>query len=208
MTAASSQIIVTPRKKPSQSRSKATVDAVMAAAAHILEDRGLAGFNTNAVAERAGVSIGSLYQYFPSKDAILVALMEQSLAVFSETLAEAIDGAPGDSLGEDLKFTLQMGLVSHMRRPNLVRLLEDEFERLEGHINKTSSHVAVRAAMIRLLGRYGNQIRVDNLDTAAQDVGAIAKSLMAAAGERGAPDWDQVIDRIVRAMLGYLDARV
>ncbi|MDB5461501.1 MAG: hypothetical protein JWO72_3242, partial [Caulobacteraceae bacterium] len=41
MTAASSQIIVTPRKKPSQSRSKATVDAVMAAAAHILEDRGL-----------------------------------------------------------------------------------------------------------------------------------------------------------------------
>jgi AcrR family transcriptional regulator len=208
MTGASSQIVVTPRKKPSQQRSKATVEAVLSAAAHILEARGLAGFNTNAVAERAGVSIGSLYQYFPSKDAILVALMEQSLAVFSETLAEAIDGAPGDSLGEDLKFMLQMGLVSHLRRPNLVRLLEDEFQRLEGHINKASSHVAVRAAVLRLLDRYGNQIRVDNRDTAAQDIGAIAKSLMTAAGERGDTDWEAVIDRIVRAMLGYLDARV
>jgi AcrR family transcriptional regulator len=207
MTAVSSQILVTPRKKPVQGRSRATVDAVLVAAAHILEDRGLAGFNTNAVAERAGVSIGSLYQYFPSKDAILVALMEQSLAVFSATMAEAIDGAPGDSLGEDLTFMMQMGRVTHLRRPNLVRLLEDEFQRLEGHINKVSSHVAVRAAMIRLLRRYDNQIRVDSLELASQDLGAIAQSLMATAGKRGDADWDKVIERAVRAMLGYLDAR-
>jgi AcrR family transcriptional regulator len=207
MTAVSSQIIVTPRKKPVQGRSKATVEAVLLAAARILEDRGLAGFNTNAVAERAGVSIGSLYQYFPSKDAILVALMEQSLAVFSETMAEAIDGAPGESLGEALKFVLQMGLMSHMRRPNLARLLDDEFTRLEGHINKASAHVAVRAAMIRLLHRHDNQIRVDSIESAAQDIGMMARTLMQTAGERCEEDWDKVIDRIVRAMLGYLDAR-
>ena len=206
MTSVSSQIIVSPRKKPLQSRSRATVEAVLAAAAHILEDRGLTGFNTNAVAERAGVSIGSLYQYFPSKDAILVALMEQSLTLFSETLSEAIDGAPGDCLGEDLKFWLQMGLVSHLRRPNLVRLLEGEFQRLEPHINKATSHVAVRAAMIRLLERYDNQIRIDDLQVASQDMGAIAKALMGAAGERGEADWEAVIDRTVRAMLGYLGA--
>lgn len=206
MTATSPQIIVSPRKKPLQSRSRATVEAVLAAAAHILEDRGLTGFNTNAVAERAGVSIGSLYQYFPSKDAILVALMEQSLTLFSETLSEAIDGAPGDCLGEDLKFWLQMGLVSHLRRPNLVRLLEGEFQRLEPHINKATSHVAVRAAMIRLLERYDNQIRIDDLQVASQDMGAIAKALMGAAGERGEADWEAVIDRTVRAMLGYLGA--
>ncbi len=207
MTSTAAQVAVTPRKKPSQGRSRATVNAVLAAAAHILEDRGLGGFNTNAVAERAGVSIGSLYQYFPSKDAILVALMEHSLALFSETLSEAIDGAPGDCLGEDLKFMLQMGLVSHLRRPNLVRLLEDEFQRLEGHINKASSNVAVRAAMIRLLKRYDNQIQVHDIETAAQDVGAIAKALMSAAGERCETDWDAAIDRTVRAMLGYLGAR-
>ena len=143
MTATAPQIVVTPRKKPLQSRSRATVQAVLSAAAHILEVRGLSGFNTNAVAERAGVSIGSLYQYFPSKDAILVALMETGLTMFSEDLSEAIDGAPGDSLADDLKFMLQMGLMSHLRRPNLMRLLEGEFQRLEAYIDKTSSHSAV-----------------------------------------------------------------
>jgi AcrR family transcriptional regulator len=206
MTSTDSQILVSPRKKPLQSRSKATVEAVLTAAARILEDRGLAAFNTNAVAERAGVSIGSLYQYFPSKDAILVALMEQSLTMFSEDLSEAIDGAPGDSLAEDLKFMLQMGLMSHLRRPNLMRLLEGEFQRLEAHINKASSHTAVRQATIRLLERYRDRIRPADPAIMAQDVGAIAKVLMGAAGERCESDWEAVIDRTARAMVGYLGA--
>lgn len=206
MTATSSQIIVTPRKKPLQSRSRATVQAVLVASAHILEEHGLAGFNTNAVAERAGVSIGSLYQYFPSKDAILVALMEQSLTMFSEDLSEAIDGAPGDSLADDLKFMLQMGLMSHLRRPNLMRLLEGEFQRLEEHIDKASSHGMVREATIRLLERYRGRIRPAAIEVMAQDVGAIAKVLMGAAGARLETDWEAVIDRTARAMVGYLGA--
>lgn len=206
MTATPSQIVVTPRKKPLQSRSKATVHAVLAAAAHILEERGLSGFNTNAVAERAGVSIGSLYQYFPSKDAILVALMEQSLTMFSEDLSDAIDGAPGDSLAGDLKFMLQMGLMSHLRRPNLMRLLEGEFQRLEDHIDKASSHGMVREATIRLLERYRDRIRPAAIEVMAQDVGAIAKVLMGAAGARLETDWEAVIDRTARAMVGYLGA--
>ena len=207
MTAATPQIIVTPRKKPLQSRSRATVDAVLTAAAHILEERGLSAFNTNAVAERAGVSIGSLYQYFPSKDAILVALMEQSLTMFSEDLSDAIDGAPGDSLADDLKFMLQMGLMSHLRRPNLMRLLEGEFQRLEDHIDKASSHGMVREATVRLLERYRDRIRPSHdIAIMAQDVGAIAKVLMGAAGARLETDWEAVIDRTARAMAGYLGA--
>jgi len=206
MTGASSQIVVTPRKKPLQSRSKATVDAVLSAAAHILEERGLTGFNTNAVAERAGVSIGSLYQYFPSKDAILVSLMEHSLTTFSLDLSEAIDGAPGDSLAEDLRFMLQMGLMSHMRRPNLMRLLDGEFQRLETHIDKASTHLAVREATIRLLERYRDRIRPADTAVMAQDIGSIAKALMSAAGERREADWEAVIERTVCAMLGYLGA--
>ena len=202
-----SQIIVIPRKRPVQKRSRATVEAVLVAAARILEEQGLPGFNTNAVAERAGVSIGSLYQYFPSKDAILVALMEHSLTMFSEDLSDAIDGAPGDSLVEDLKFMLQMGLMSHLRRPNLMRLLEGEFQRLHGHIDKASSHSAARQATVRLLERYRDQIRPGDPAAMAHDVGAIAKALMGAAGERLETDWEAVIDRTARAMVGYLSAR-
>ena len=54
------------RKSPAQSRSRATVEAILDAAAHILVTQGFAAASTNRIAEKAGVSIGSLYQYFPN----------------------------------------------------------------------------------------------------------------------------------------------
>ena len=64
-----------PRKKPGQGRSIATVEAILEAAARILETRGFVGYNTNDIASVAGVSVGSLYQYFPIKAAISGAAM-------------------------------------------------------------------------------------------------------------------------------------
>lgn len=61
------------RRNPKQARARASCQAILEAAAHILEREGPEGFNTNAIAERAGVSIGTLYQYFPDKAAILLA---------------------------------------------------------------------------------------------------------------------------------------
>lgn len=65
-----------PRKEPGQDRSRATVDAILEAAARVLIEKGYAGATTNHIAETAGVSIGSLYQYFPNKEAILFRLMD------------------------------------------------------------------------------------------------------------------------------------
>src|SRR5688500_4830294 len=64
-----------PRKAPQQDRSKVTVDAILDAAAELLERRGYVRMTTNSVAKRAGVSVGSLYQYFPSKEALIVGLL-------------------------------------------------------------------------------------------------------------------------------------
>jgi AcrR family transcriptional regulator len=69
----------TQRRKPRQARARATWDAIVEAAAQVLERDGLAGFNTTSVAERAGVSIGTLYQYFPDKQAILLAAAEREI---------------------------------------------------------------------------------------------------------------------------------
>lgn len=66
-----------PRKLPRQRRSAETVNRILAAAARIFDDRGYRSTTTNHVADEAGVSIGSLYQYFPNKDALLVALAER-----------------------------------------------------------------------------------------------------------------------------------
>lgn len=65
------------RRMPKQDRAKVTRDAILTAATHILETDGEASFTTNSVAQKAGVSIGSLYQYFQNKDAILVALAQR-----------------------------------------------------------------------------------------------------------------------------------
>jgi AcrR family transcriptional regulator len=67
------------RRNPRQARSRATWAAIIEAAAQVLERDGAAGFNTNSVAERAGVSIGTLYQYFPDKQAILAAAAKREL---------------------------------------------------------------------------------------------------------------------------------
>jgi len=86
------QVRTTPRKRPRQARSRATVDSVLAATARVLVKRGFDGLTTNLVAETAGVSIGSLYQYFPNKDSILAALVREHIAEGTRELVAALDG--------------------------------------------------------------------------------------------------------------------
>jgi AcrR family transcriptional regulator len=73
------------RRSPVQGRAKQTVERILDAAAHVFGERGYSA-TTNEVAERAGVSIGSLYQYFRDKDALLVALHARHLDQIGQTL--------------------------------------------------------------------------------------------------------------------------
>ncbi len=82
------------RRSPRQARARATIAAILEAAARILEERGLDGFTTNHVAERAGVGIATLYQYFPDKDAIVLAIAEQERDRLTETLGRILMRAP------------------------------------------------------------------------------------------------------------------
>jgi AcrR family transcriptional regulator len=72
-------IPASPRKSPRQERSRRTVARILDAAAHIFHEQGYSGATTNDIADEAGVSIGSLYQYFPNKDALLLALAHQHI---------------------------------------------------------------------------------------------------------------------------------
>jgi AcrR family transcriptional regulator len=88
------ELIVKPRKTPSQARSAWTVDQILQAAAQVLEARGEDALTTKTVAERAGVSIGTLYQYFPNRDAILVALADREAQRIGERMRALIDRHP------------------------------------------------------------------------------------------------------------------
>ena len=79
-------------KKPKQERSKTTVDAILEAVTHIMDKDGAVGLTTNKIADKAGVSVGSLYQYFKNKEsifeAILLRLTDSNLASFEETFSK------------------------------------------------------------------------------------------------------------------------
>ncbi len=79
-----------PRKLPRQRRSAETVDRLLDAAARIFDERGYRATTTNHVAEAASVSIGSLYQYFPNKDALLVALAERHIDAVAHQFGERL----------------------------------------------------------------------------------------------------------------------
>jgi AcrR family transcriptional regulator len=117
-----------PRKRPSQARSKATVAAILVAAAQVFRRQGYAGATTDRIAERAGVSVGSLYQYFPNKDAILVALTERHVdagfALVRELLAETLSDVP--PLEPLLRRFVVAMITLHEREPELHRVLFEE----------------------------------------------------------------------------------
>jgi AcrR family transcriptional regulator len=130
--------VLTPRKQPRQQRSRETVAVILEAAAQLFQRHGYADTTTNKIAERAGVSIGSLYQYFPNKDALLVALAEHYLTQSTQQVALAFARAaerrpPLPDLLADL-----VGCVAtlHTDRPGLHRLLFDQTPRTPGLVTR------------------------------------------------------------------------
>lgn len=124
------------RKEPRQARSRATVESIVQAGARILSNEGWAGFTTNRVAELAGVSIGSLYQYFPDKlslvDAIRHCHLDDSIAVMRNIRPDELSPA------EFAAQLVQAVVAAHSVYPGLHRVLLDEAPSSEGYRNPNS----------------------------------------------------------------------
>lgn len=189
-----------PRKVPQQSRAEKTVASVLEATARVLETKGLAGLNTNAVAQRAGVSIGSLYQYFPSKDALIVAL---SLRERAEFVAEAMDALDLPSGRQALGHLITVAVNQQLRRPVLARLLDFEETRAPIARELAASKGALVDLIRQILARDDIPPQPD-MEIATDDLGAILRALVDAAGERGEVDHEALEQRVRRALFGYL----
>ncbi|MDC5399231.1 TetR/AcrR family transcriptional regulator [Acinetobacter baumannii] len=195
-----SETLPDPRKRPRQARSVATFEAILEAAARILETLGFAGFNTNAVAELAGVSMGSLYQYFPSKDALIVELIRRERAKLSNHIVEVIQQSDAADLKDKLKLIIQAAVQHQLSRPQLARTLEFATE-LIGKNSEENEHQHELEIIIS-----GLFIRSDisHAQTAAQDVIALSKGMINAAGIAGESDLNDLQQRVEKAVFGYL----
>lgn len=118
------------RKQPRQERARATVDAILQAAAYILVRKGWAGFTTNHIAERAGVNIASLYQYFPSKETIVAELQRRHVAEGRARFAEALPALTTQpSLADALTLMVRAAVEEHRVAPALHRAFSEELPR-------------------------------------------------------------------------------
>lgn len=170
------------------------------AAARVLEERGLGGYTTNAVAERAGTSVGSLYQYFPGKDALTAALIERETAVLLADVGSAA-GAPDPRDGLALFIAAAVG--HQMRRPSLARLLDFEEVRLPLGDEVAGVSRTIVASVSALVARLPGTALADP-DEAAADILAMVKGMVDAAGERGETASAGLDARVRRAVFGYL----
>lgn len=116
-----------PRKSPAQERSRATVDAIMQASAYILNEDGWGGLNTNAIAERAGVNISSLYQYFPNKQAVIAELQRRHATSIHEDIQNALQGMSElPTLREVLTVIVELIVKEHQSAPEVHRAISEE----------------------------------------------------------------------------------
>lgn len=124
------------RKEPRQARSRATVETIIQAGARVLSREGWAGFTTNKVADLAGVSVGSLYQYFPDKlslvDAIRQNHLDDCLSIMRKIKAKGL--APMEFVAN----IVQAMIEAHSTYPGLHRVLLDEAPSSDDYRNPNS----------------------------------------------------------------------
>jgi AcrR family transcriptional regulator len=193
------------RKKPRQQRSQATVDALLKATAQLLEERGYARLTTNHIARRAGVSIGSLYQYFPGKDALCHALAERHFGNYAQRYLARLEAVAQTPLETQVRELVRLNFEIAREDPGMARALYHELSRIGGldPLQRT------RAAVIQALeSRYRALPAAWRLAHPDMTAFIITVACGALVGEivMYRPEWlhdDAFIEQITQLVLGY-----
>lgn len=156
-----------PRKHACQARSRATVDALIEATARILVREGYDHASTNRIAELAGVSIGSLYQYFPGKDALVAAVIDRHRAELADIARRAFAKASTQPLKQAIRTMVAAAIEAHRIDPKLHRVLAEQIPRT-GRLEKVETFSRENFATFRsYLERRSDELRIRDFDLAS-----------------------------------------
>lgn len=156
-----------PRKQPRQDRSRATVDAILTAAARVLVKEGFERTTTNRVAEAAGVSVGSLYQYFPSKEALVAALVDRHNEEMRAAVLATLHRVRTLPLPEATRALVELCVEAHAVEPELHRVLMEQVPRTGRLARVGEFEVTMHGLIVAYLEEHRAHLRVDDLDLAA-----------------------------------------
>ncbi|MEU5838034.1 TetR/AcrR family transcriptional regulator [Streptomyces diacarni] len=157
-----------PRKQPRQVRAELTRQRILDAAARVFAEYGYAAGTTNRIAERAQVSIGSLYQYYPNKDAILVELLTRHLDAGVAATPPDQDDQLSAPLEGIMRFHVRRAIDNHRDDPQLLRVMMEQGPRTPAILERVAHSELERIAYARRLLRGHPEVRVADTDTAAR----------------------------------------
>jgi AcrR family transcriptional regulator len=156
-----------PRKKPRQERSQATVDAILDATARVLCSTGYDRASTNRIALAAGVSVGSLYQYFPSKEALVAALVERHVEQMTSLVKRKLAEVATAPIPEAVPSIIHAMFDAHAVDPKLHKVLIEQVPRV-GRLEKLMSvEREVELLVATFLEARRGEIRRARVETAA-----------------------------------------
>src|SRR5690242_19556380 len=159
--------LTNPRKEASQERSRATVDALVEATARILVREGFDKASTNRSAEVAGVSVGSLYQYFPSKEALVAAVIERHRQEIMQVVRGELAEAANQPMEQGVRTLIAVAVKAHRVDPKLHRVLTEHIPRV-GRLEKADTFNRENYALFRAyLESHRDEIRAAVLELAA-----------------------------------------
>ena len=193
------------RRRPKQRRAQQTVDAVLDAVVRLLKRRGVRAVTTNRIAEVAGVSIGSVYQYFPDKQAIFVALHQRHIDQIDRMVETTLIKHATSSLDDLMRAMIEGMIDAHSADPELYELLATEVP----HRADGTKEFAVRlhgAFRLALAARAHELKKGHDLDKLVFVVSHMVEALSHGALFRRPPRLSLIgaKEEIVRAVLAYL----
>ena len=197
-TAMARRPATTPRKQPRQERARETVESLLAATARVLVEEGYDRASTNRIAHAAGVSIGSLYQYFPNKEALLSELMRRHVDEIGDGIEEMATRSANAPLSEIVRGAIEHSVRAHLHDPELHRVLSEEVPRL-GPLDWEAPFVERATRHVRqALEARRSEIIVADLDLATYIVAKAVDAII----------HDAVVDRAVELKSGALTEEV
>jgi len=159
--------LTSPRKYASQARSRATVDALVEATARILVREGFDRASTNHIAEVAGVGIGSLYQYFPSKEALVAAVIDRHNRKIMQVVRAALTEVTAQPIEQAVRKMVATAIEAHRIDPKLHRVLAEQIPRT-GRLKHIEAFDRENYAIVRAyLEAHSDQLRSVDLGLAA-----------------------------------------
>jgi AcrR family transcriptional regulator len=201
-------IPTTPRKSASQKRSQATVEILLDATARVLTRMGYDRASTNRIAAMAGVSVGSLYQYFPNKEALVATLVARHNREMLQLLRDALEKVGSLDLETAMRELVRATVDAHLVDPALHRIFAEQVPRM-GQLAKIEALQRETFLLIRAyLQERRDEISIRDLDSATSicvtTVEALTHEFVIDRPEAAEGERDRFIEEVTRLVVGYL----